>query len=217
MLESLRRREIVLVLLAVSMFTVWINYFFGALADQTKFLNNFVTFTTSFSIFLGMIHLTRLHGRIILRKETRWPFSILLLGAFFIMIIIGLMPPIGTNESYNWLYANVYTSGNIALGAVVPFYFASAMFRAFRVRSFESLLLVFGAVLMLLRTIPLGPYLLPGIDTVADWFMQVPVVGVSRSLLIGIGIGFLALSIRTVMGLERGFFGGEREQVAGAE
>jgi hypothetical protein len=199
------------------MLTIWVNYFFGVLEDQADFLNNFVTFQVSFSVFLGMIHITRLHSRIVLRRETRWPFSILLLGSFFLMVIIGLIPPIGTNESYNWLYANVYRTGNIALGAVVPFYFASAMYRAFRVRSLESLLLVFGAVMMLLRTIPLGPYLLPGIDVMADWFMQVPVVGVSRALLMGIGIGFLALSIRTVLGRERGFFGVEREQVAGAD
>jgi hypothetical protein len=218
-MQTIRRREVAMALFAISIAVIWLNYFFGVLKDQASFLKSLVTFTVSFSIALGTITLTRSQlSRVLRRERGQWPYSIVLLVCFYTMLILGLfIPPIGGSEQYQWLYNNVFSTTQIAFGAIVPFFIASAMYRAFRVRSFESLLLVAGTCLALLRAVPFGVYLIPGLSNLVDWLMLGPVTGTSRGLMIGISIGFIAMSVRVLLGLERGFFGAEKEVAVSGE
>jgi hypothetical protein len=93
--------------------------------------------------------------------------------------------------------------------ALLAFYIASAAFRAFRIRSFEAMLLAVAAVLVMLGRVPIGEAIWNGLPKIADWIMNVPNNAAKRAILIGAALGAIATGLKVILGLERNYLGGE--------
>jgi hypothetical protein len=52
---------------------------------------------------------------------------------------------------------------------------------------------------------PIFNVLVPGVDNVANWFMEVPTASGMRAMLTGVGFGLIALAVRSLLGRERAF------------
>jgi hypothetical protein len=63
------------------------------------------------------------------------------------------------------------------------------------------------AVIVLLRNAPAVDVGVPVIVNIAQWLNDVPTSAAFRGILIGAGLGAIALGIRTMIGKEAGFLG----------
>jgi hypothetical protein len=48
----------------------------------------------------------------------------------------------------------------------------------------------------------------PGFKTIGDWIFAVPNMATNRAVTIGAALGAIALAVRTLMGIERGYLRG---------
>jgi len=89
--------------------------------------------------------------------------------------------------------------------SLLAFFIASAAYRAFRARNLLSTLLLFAALIVMLRFMP-GPWGDYAAKTSA-WVMNVPNMAAQRAIVIGIGLGMVATALKVVLGIERGYMG----------
>ncbi len=114
--------------------------------------------------------------------------------------------------------------------ALLAFYVASAAFRAFRARNFESVLLLATAFLILLGRTYLGTVLSAGladpsrppeglweqflsffyIPNLTGWLMAVLNNAGNRAIMIGIALGVASTSLKVLLGIDRSYLGSER-------
>jgi hypothetical protein len=92
--------------------------------------------------------------------------------------------------------------------SLLAFYIASAAYRGFRARSSELAILVIAAIIVLLGRVPVGEWMAPILPSVSDWVINVPALAAKRAILIGVGLGMIATSLKVIVGLERTYLGG---------
>ena len=171
-----------------------------------------VILLVSWATFVGIISLAQVHGRAVQLRSKGWYFSILVLVSVVIMTIAGL--PLGefglgtTNAVYAFLYAN----GNIPLSgtmyAILAFFMTSGAYRAFRAKNFEAALVLFAGVVVICFNAPAINASWTGFAMLRQWLFDIPNMATNRAVIIGAAIGAIALAIRTLLGIERGYLRG---------
>jgi hypothetical protein len=192
----------------------------------------------AFSYGLGVISLLLVHLRAISRKKESWGFSVVVLVSFVVMIVFGLMhkydptkvitpsfhlPALGTIHSISaedvfWvLFSGGLTQLDSAMFALIAFFIVSASYRAFRIRSVESTMLMVSALLVMLGQVTLGTAITSGLPTTGLWanfrmeniaqyiLLQINTPAL-RAVIFGVAVGFLATSLRLWLSLERGAY-----------
>lgn len=92
--------------------------------------------------------------------------------------------------------------------SLLAFFIASAAYRAFRARNVLASLLLIAAIIVMLRFNPYMPFGLPDFfASVSNWLMNVPNLAAQRAIVIGIGLGIVATSLKVILGIERGYMG----------
>lgn len=179
-----------------------------ALQTLSTDLNNWAVIIGAFALGLGAYSLIIRHGRIISTWRPTWPYSVVLLLSMFIFAATGLITGSVTSSQYGWIYSTIIQPLSSTLYGMNAFFIASASYRAFKARSWEALLLLVAAIFLMLKNAPIGGVIhpiLPAIGT-AIWDF-VGGTGM-RAILIGIGIGTLALGLRVIIGQEKTPLGG---------
>jgi hypothetical protein len=92
--------------------------------------------------------------------------------------------------------------------SLLAFFIASASYRAFRARNFESALLLVVAVIMMLGRIPFGEGLWPKLPAFTEYILEIPNNAMKRGISLGVGMGMLATSIKIMFGIDRSYLGG---------
>lgn len=90
--------------------------------------------------------------------------------------------------------------------ALLAFFIASAAYRAFRARNLLATLLLFAALIVMLRFNPYLPFAAYWAKA-SNWLMNVPNLAAQRAIVIGLGLGSVATSIKVMLGIERGYMG----------
>jgi len=96
--------------------------------------------------------------------------------------------------------------------SILAFFIASAAYRAFRARSREASVLLVAAVVVMMGRVPLGQFLLPWTWEATQWLLNVLNSAVRRAILIGVSMGAVALSLKIILGIERAYLGGGKDQ-----
>jgi len=96
------------------------------------------------------------------------------------------------------------------MGAIVAFFYIQGAARGFKIRSTDSAILAVSSIIMIMRNAPIGSLIWGGFPIIGDWILSVPTTGVFRGIIIGTGIGLIAMVIRTIMGKERSFYGRDK-------
>jgi len=173
-------------------------------------LQTWALILAGFTLGLGAINIFVIHGtRVIKRERGKWMPSGLLVTVLLVMFISGISDLNLANPVFEFMYEHVYLALYSATYAFTGFYIVAAVFRAYRVRTFEASILLISGVLVILKNAPIGEAIIgTSLVPITDWMLAVPNTGGSMGLAITGAIGVIILSLRTLLGLERGFLGG---------
>mgnify|MGYP001259458558 FL=1 len=182
-----------------------------------------------FAFFLGGGNLLRVHVTKLSRRQTDWGYSIVTLGGFLGMLVIGLFKlgnpggiaaaPTESGSLFQLIFDYVLVPLGATMYSLLAFFVASASYRAFRAKNREATILLVAATIILIGRTPFGMYLtswMPEslsvleIPNLAMWIMNAPNLAGQRAIMIGIGLGVVAMSLRIILGIERSYLGEER-------
>ncbi len=105
-------------------------------------------------------------------------------------------------QLYQLLYDGLFIPLGSAMFSLLGFYIASAAYRAFRVRSFESSLMMTAAILVMLGQIPFGVWLWDGFPGLRQWLLEVPNSAAFRAIKFGASIALLVMAFRMWFSIE---------------
>jgi len=111
---------------------------------------------------------------------------------------------------YQLLYDGLFVSLGSAMFSLLGFYIASAAYRAFRVRSVESGLMLGAALLVMLGQIPFGLWIWEGLPEVRLWILEVPNSAAFRAIKFGAALAGLVMAFRMWLSIESESFSGDK-------
>jgi len=185
----------------------------------------------SFTLLLGTSNLFQIHGKAVRKKTAGWGNSLAFFISFFLILIVGFLKdaytptgnaPMGAKgtvytEIFSVLFNGFVQNLDAAMFSLVAFYIVSAAYRAFRVKSAEAGFMMVTAAIVMLGLVPVGALLtnwLPHTGPLASlrlermtlWILTWPNMAVQRAIEFGLSVGYLAMSLRIWLSLERGSF-----------
>jgi hypothetical protein len=116
-----------------------------------------------------------------------------------------------TQRSYNFLYDGLFNSLGSAMFALLGVYIAAAAYRAFRIRTLESALMMVAAVIVMLGQISFGKALYENLPAVRQWLLEVPSSAAFRAIRLGAAVAGLMLAIRMWLSIESRGFSGDKK------
>lgn len=223
-----------------------ITFFVGALIIISEFIPHkpFGTLSTNlegwfliisgFAIILGQLSLFKVNIIKISRKAPNWPYYIIALVSFSVMVICGILwgtqkqpglIPISDKmlnflgyKPFDYIFKYMFENLSATMFSLLAFFMASASYRAFRARSPESTLLLVAAVLVMLGRTTIGSSLTGWIPdslgflhlpNIASFIMKYPNTAGQRAIMICAGLGVIGSSLRIILGIERSYLGGK--------
>jgi hypothetical protein len=185
--------------------------------DAIAHLSKWMQIISGFALILGIASLFQVHAVKIQRHAAGWGYSGLLYAAMFATMAVGFWSVgetkvDGGQTPFGWVYDYTMVPLQATMFSILAFFIASAAYRAFRARSREAAVLLIAAVIVMMGRVPLGQFLLPWTWDVTQWLMNVLNSAVRRAILIGVSMGAVALSLKIILGTERSYLGGGKDQ-----
>ena len=114
----------------------------------------------AYAMILGLLSYTLHHGQNVVKKRSMYSAWSLVtaFGTLFLGLLFSTSSP-----SYQFLTTNILTPLSMAMGSYLGFFICAAAFRSFRARNLEAGILLFSATVIMLKNIPIGNVLVPGI------------------------------------------------------
>ncbi len=194
---------------AVTGILVMLSSFFKypALRSASQELLQWRVIVGAFALLLGIANISRIHFNRVSRKDKNTPYSVMLLVVMYGAVILGLTYGAQSTQ-YKFLWDNIYASLNSTWYSTTAFYMMSSAWRGFRVRSAQAGVLMVSAILVMLSKVGIGELIWSQLPVIGNWIMAVPNTAGMRGILIGSCLGAVGVSLRIMLGLERGYLGG---------
>ncbi len=213
------KRELPLLLTALVGVVTLLGFFVPHpfVSRPADFLQQSVVIAVAFGFVLGGANVLKVNLEGIARRQTDWPYKLVLVVSLVVTVVIGLLDGRDWQNAASrsmWIYRNLYSPMSATMFALLAFFVASAAFRAFRIRTFEAGLLAVAALIVMLGRVPLGAALTSALppwlqlDAWQQWIMDVPQNAAKRAILIGAAMGVMATGLRVILGIERSHLGG---------
>lgn len=185
--------------------------------DAITNVSKWMQIISGFALFLGLASLFHVHAVKIKRQVPGWGYSLALYVAMIGTIVAGFWSSgetrtDGGQTAFGWLYDYTMVPLQGTMFSILAFFIASAAYRAFRARSREASVLLVSAVVVMMGRVPLGQFLVPWTWDVTQWLLNVLNSAVRRAILIGVSMGAVALSLKIILGIERSYLGGGKDQ-----
>jgi len=204
---------------------------FGSISGE---LEQWFLIISGFAIILGQLNLFKVNINKIKYKQKNWQYLIITLVSFLIMVILGIIW--GTKDTkglfgngiavsnfigakpFDYLFSNIYEHLGATMFSLLAFFIASAAYRAFIARTFESSLLLAAAILVMLGNTSLGSMLTSWIPdsldflrlpNIKDFILNYPTTAGQRAIMIGAALGIIGSSLKIILGIERSYLGGD--------
>lgn len=169
-----------------------------------KTIVDWAVILASLALILGVINLIRVHFTRIRHRERKWPYSIILVLALWVVLVIGLLDPAGPGTGMvSWVFNHIQFPLQAAFFSLLAFFILTAAYRAFRVKKWESLLFVLAGLLVLVGATFLGSSVWEGFAEARAWIMEVPAMAGARGILIGVALGTVLTGLRLLLGFDR--------------
>lgn len=171
---------------------------------------NWVRLISAFTLVLGTGSLIIHHTIRLQRRQKGWPYSVVTLVSLAISLVLGLGWTLRTGRPGDLIYRNIQVPLGAAMFSILAFYMASASYRAFRARNKEATILLIAAFLVMLGSVPIGTTIWNKIPIISEWILTVPNMAAKRAIGFGIALGAIATALKIILGIERGWLGGEK-------
>jgi hypothetical protein len=181
-------------------------------------ISKWMQIISGFALVLGLASLFQVHAVKIKRQVPGWGYSVILYLAMLVTMAVGLFwskgetTVNGVQTGLGWIYNYTMVPLQATMFSILAFFIASAAYRAFRARTREAAVLLVAAVIVMMGRVPLGQFLLPWTWDVTQWLLNVVNSAVRRAILIGVSMGAVALSLKIILGYERSYLGGGKDQ-----
>lgn len=218
MSNVLKRIEIPIALTIIATLLQVIPYYFDLAPVQTvaNQVQTMVLIIVACATFVGVISILQVHGKRIQRQSEGWYYSGIVVIGTVIMALTGLPLQefgLGTNNAiFNYIFTNAMTPLGGTMYSIIAFFITSAAFRAFRAKNVESSIVLVAGTLMVMSNAPLFVNAFGPFADIGLWIRNVPNMATMRSVTIGAALGAIALAVRTLMGIERGYLRGGGEE-----
>ena len=158
---------------------------------------------TAFALILGLSNVATVHFRKIVNRDKSWGYSVVLLGALAFTLTAGFLTGGPRSALMRRVFDSVLFPLEATIFSLLAFFLVAAVYRAFRVKSFESGLFVVFGIIVLLGQMPVGALLWDQLPIIKDWVLDVPALAGMRGILLGVGLGTAATGMRVLMGIDR--------------
>jgi hypothetical protein len=155
----------------------------------------------AFALLLGLVNVLVVHLRRIIKREGGWIYSIALVAIAVVVIFAGIPGP--ESAGVAWIFDHIQFPLQAATFSLLAFFVATAAYRGLRVRSWEALVFVLTAVVVLFGQVPVSRYLGASVPAAKDWILNVPSTAGVRGIIIGVALGTIATGVRVLMGFDR--------------
>ena len=179
--------------------TVLVDLF--AQSQASLFLVLWASIVAAFALLLGVVNLLRVHISKIKNLARGWVYSVILVIAFAVTLMLGWAGPdsVGAQTVFEYVLRPLEAT----FFALLALFMISAAYRAFRIKDFETLLLFIFAVIVLLGQVPIGFQIWPDFPLVKEWVLRVPAMAGIRGILLGVALGTIATGLRVLLGADR--------------
>jgi hypothetical protein len=203
------RQDLMVIFTVVVAVVLILDGFFniGFIKSAAGEIQDWGVIIAALALGLAFVNLSRIHIRRISLRRANWQYSVGLMIVMYLQAIIGFIDT-SSGDIYNFGFEYVLTPAGAMMYALLALWIASAAYRAFTARSIDSAILLISATLVMLGNAPIGQVIYEGMPGIKDWIMDVPNMAAQRGIMIGAGIGAIALGLRILMGIERGHLGG---------
>lgn len=209
-MSDMLRREIPLAVFILTTFWIFFEFFLKIPGGPaiTSEISRWVTCVVNFSILLGALNLVKINAvNISQKKEGEWVHGVVILVSLAIMFFSGLV----YKPVFTWGYDNIYIGLNVSLMCFVGFYYFSAMYRTFKVRTPTALLTMLAVISMLFANAPISGAIWGPLPEIGLWVASVPGMGAWRGFIMSAALGMFAMAIRAALGIEKAYIGEKRE------
>lgn len=115
-----------------------------------------------------------------------------------------------SSRLYDFFYNGLFNHLGASMFALLGVYIAAAAYRAFRIQSIESALMMTAALVVMLGQISFGKLVYSDMPAIRQWLLEVPNSAAFRAIRLGAGVAGLMLAIRMWLSLETRKRGGQR-------
>ncbi len=191
-------------------FVLLLGYFLpiSVLQSLRMLMINWAVTLAGVATLIGIISLLQVHIRKVSPQEGKNWYSLILLIAFLITAVVGLVLGPG-NEQFQHVVTSIQVPIEASLMGMLAITLIYAGFRMFqRRKGFFASVFVVSAIIFLI----IGSTLLrsggdfPVLRDLLSMISQLPVAG-ARGILLGIGLGSLAAGLRILLGADRPYSG----------
>lgn len=203
-----REGPIALLIVVGLLYVISVMFASPGLEPIQKTLDDWYNIVAGFITFVGVISLTQVNGRHVLRKHEGWIYSAILLVILYGYIGLGLAGGL-KNAAFNAIYNNILVPILMTIYSTLTFWIGSAAYRAFRAKTLDSAILLVAAVIVMVGRVTLGAAISPALPVAAGWIVSVPTLAGMRAVEMGAAIGGIVLALRMIAGLERNFMGSD--------
>lgn len=188
--------------------------------ELTRSASDFVQVVMTFGVGMGLISLIALHGRRVVRGPSPGYSAIVLVG-LVAMIVVQFGYRLSEGEGWKrWsdlLFFHIQQSIGGTMFGLLAAYLLSAAYRAFRVRSFDALVLGVVASLIILAQVPTAQFLTSliapnavdsaaavdaALQTPRNFLLTVANDAVQRAVGLGVFVGAIAMALRVWLSLD---------------
>lgn len=205
------RKQLPILIVFVAGILMIVQYFVPHAASEFLFTyaNDFVIVIGIMALPLGIYSLMNQTVKRAGRGGGEAFYSFVTIAGFTVMVIAGLKrewfttPGTLLQNFFNY----VVIPCQATLFSMLAFYIASAAYRAFRVRTVLASILLITAFVIMLRIVPLPDPVASWNNELVRWILAVPNMAAKRAIIIGVGLGAIAYSMKIILGIERGYMG----------
>lgn len=205
------KRQLPIFIVFITGIVMVIQYFVPHQLSQDLFTyaNDYIIVIGILALPIGIFSLVNATYRKARHDKNERIYAIATLAGFLVMVISGLKRDWATNPLllHRRLFSNILIPAEATLFSMLAFYIASAAYRAFRVRTLLAGILLVTAFVIMLRILPLPSFLYSANSSLVAWILAVPNLAAKRAIIIGVGLGSIAYSMKILLGIERSYMG----------